>query len=91
MTTITRDKKLTVRLVKDKTMYVIRWEQGGPVPEFLDGYYTDVPTAQSKIDLYMQGVGCKDVRTRKGKWAKDQARKAQETPEGKVKETVLNG
>lgn len=85
--TITRDKKLVVDLVKNKTMYAIKWEQGGVLPEFLGGYYTDIPTAQSKINLYMQGIGCAETRSRKGKWAKDQARK-KATEE---KETVING
>ena len=74
--TIKRDRELLVELVKDKTMYIIKWQQGGVLPEFLGGYFTDRPTAQSKIDLYMQGIGCKEERSRKGKWAKDQARKA---------------
>ena len=49
--TITRDKKLVVDLVKSKTMYAIKWENGGVLPEFLGGYYTDIPTAQKKINL----------------------------------------
>ncbi len=95
---IDKARELRVELVKDKTLYVVKWEHGGIIPAFLGGYYTDIPTAQRKIRLYMQGIGCGETNSRRGKWGKDQARKkkaaeatAAKAAKGKTEETVLNG
>jgi hypothetical protein len=50
-----KEKKLIVELAENEgTLYKIRFEGGGQVPEFLSGKYTSYVEANRRIERYLK-------------------------------------
>ncbi|QXN67704.1 hypothetical protein [Vibrio phage VP41s3] len=61
-----KEKKLIVELVPNSgTLYSIRYEGGGQVPEFLKGEYTSYAEANRRITQYLttEKRGAKNAKT----------------------------
>lgn len=61
-----KEKKLIVELLPNEgTLYVIRYEGGGQLPQFLEGKYTSYAEANRRITQYLttEKRGAKNGKT----------------------------